>query len=372
MKLSTLTLTSLLAIIGSISAPISLVQAQECPISSDGVRAISCAKIYNATPERVQLSGVVGEMTVETNTQSEVRTGPFTTVAPSPNNSLYPNNVLETTTYAKADLQFNDGSLVWVKPDTKLTLSSDDTCDLAPSMDKSVVPQDINQKLCLLSGSILVITPTTNSYAKSNLSVITDEATIWKPATVYLVSRHPKQERTEVYVFSGDQTARIFSTTDKKTICGINSNPSITGSATSSQSTCGSRLMAGEYMAITSQGTSVPKPFDLPAWVATDSFFAPLRENTSLRELGTTTALSQSASIQPPTALNTIQSIQPNLVKTVEFQQSIDCPIETTGVPPLGIAQLPPPQFNPVIPPPAVIPTPIPYNPPPKPVRGMW
>jgi hypothetical protein len=364
MKFYTISISSLLGFMGFIPFLTAPVQAQECPITAGGASAITCAKVYNATPERVQLSGAVGELNIDTDPRkgSEIRA--FTTAAPSPGNSLYPNNVLETATYARADLQFNDGTLVWLKPDTQVTLSDDNRCEPALSQNSvsMVIPSSVNQKLCLLSGSVLVMTPANSNINRSNLTVKTDEATVWNPATIYLVTRNQQQKRTEIFVFSGNQVASVATSPNIKTTCGNDSQQL--------RSNCGFRVMAGEYLTVTNQGRSLVKPFDLPAWVVTDPFFAPLRANTSLRELGGNAVMSQGVSLQPPVAMNTIQTVQPGLLKTFSYQASTYCPMKGVSDIPLAVTQLPPPQFNPFIIPPAPVLAPVPYTPPP--IRGMW
>lgn len=373
MKISTLSLSTLLGILGLIPLGMNPVQAQDCSVAPS--RSVTCAQIYNATPDRVQLSGSVGEQTIDTLPQRGKAVGPFTISAPSVDANLYPNNILQTVTYAKANLQFNDGSLVWIKPDTRVTFTAGNNCQVnilnnesAFNSPRADLVQNTDQKLCLLSGSMLVINPNSSRVAQANLTVLTDEATIWKPASIYLITRNPKQNRTEVFVFSSDQNARITSTMDTNTICGISSNRSLNAP---SQSTCGFRLRAGEYMTVTADNTSAPKPFDLPAWVATDPFFAPIRANTAINTLGNDSFAEATLAIQPQTAMKTIESIQPSLVNSVLSLQSEECPIDVIGFTPLGLAQLPAPQFNPVIPPPPPAPTPRPYIPP-RPVRGMW
>ena len=363
MKFYTLGISSLFGLIGFIPIFTNPVQAQECSVAPGGSSSIICAKVYNATPQRVQISGAVGELTVNTNPQmgSEIRA--FTAAAPS-NNSLSPNNVLETATYARADLQFNDGTLVWLKPDTQVTLSSDQTCSLDALQNNALasgIQPSGNQRLCLLSGSALIIAPAKRI---SSLIVKTDEATVWNPPSIYLVTRNETKKRTEVFVFSGDQIGSVATSANTQTLCGVD--------ATQLQSSCAFRVNGGEYLTVTNQGKSLVKPFDLPAWVVTDPFFEPLRANTRLREIGGTAVLAQGASIQTPTAMNAIQFAQPSLLRTVEYQKfaaDSDCPIEGVSDVPLGLAQLSPAQFNPLVltPPPAYIPPP-----PPKPIRGMW
>lgn len=378
MKLSTLSLSTLFGILGLIPLGMKPVQAQECPISPDGSRSVTCARIYNATPGRVQLSGAVGEQTIDTLSENEV-VSPFTVSASSADANLYPNNVLETVTYARANLEFNDGSLVWIKPDTRVTLTPGNNCQVGilsnqppVNPNRVGVRPNTNQQLCLLSGSVLVMTPTNSRFDRASLSVLTDEATIWKPASIYLVTRNPKQNRTEIFVFSSDQSARVSSTMDTNTICGITPNRALSNAP--SQSTCGFRLRAGEYMTVTRDNTSVPRPFDLPAWVATDPFFAPIRANTALNALGNDSLAIAAMSAQPPTTIKTIEAIRPSVVNSVLSLQSEECPIETVSIPPLGLARTPDPVFNPVIKEEPVTPQVVPPTRPPQrsPVRGLW
>ncbi|MEB3309543.1 MAG: hypothetical protein VKJ02_04870 [Snowella sp.] len=378
MKLSTLSFSTVLGILGVIPMGVNSLQAQECAVSPDGSRSITCAKIYSATPGRVQLSGAVGEQTIDTLSQDEV-VNTFAVSALSNDANLYPNNVLETVTYARANLEFNDGSLVWLKPDTRVTLTSSNNCQVGILSDQPPVnPNRVgvrpntNQRLCLLSGSLLVMTPTQSRFDRANLSVLTDEATIWKPASIYLVTRNPKQNRTSIYVFSGNRGARVSSTMDTNTVCGISPNRALS-STSSSQSTCGFRLRAGEYMTVTRDNTSTPKPFDLPAWVAMDPWFAPIIANTTFNVLRSESLTEVAIAAQPSTTLKTIEYIQPSVINSIASLQSAICPIEIVEFAPLGIAQLPNPQFNPIIPPRPVTPQVTPFTPPPtRPVRGLW
>ena len=98
MKFYPLSISSLFGLMGFIPLLTAPVQAQECPITAGDATPITCAQVYNATPERVQLSGAVGELNIETDPRKGAEVRAFTTAAPSLGNSLYPNNVLETAT----------------------------------------------------------------------------------------------------------------------------------------------------------------------------------------------------------------------------------------------------------------------------------
>ena len=364
MKNYTLGISSLLGFIGLIPLLNSPVQAQECSVSPDGSRSINCAKIYNATPDRVELSGAVGEVRIDTNPQLAPTIGAFAVAAPTSGNALVPNNVLETVTYAKAHLQFDDGTLVWLKPETQIGLSDGRSCEWNPTMDRSGIQPSANQRLCLLKGSILVMTPASGSA----LRVMTDEATVTTPSTTYLLTRNEKKQRTEIFVFSGNRIASVLTSANTQTLCGSD--------AQQPRSNCSFRLSAGEYLSVTNQGQSIVKPFDAPAWVVLDPFFAPVRANTAIQARGESAAIvAQSAGLQPPTAMNTLQTTQTSLVKTLSYKKfASDCPISAINETPLGFAQLPPAQFNPHrMPPPVLVPQAAPYIPPtPRPVRGLW
>ena len=362
MKNYTLGISSLLGVMGLIPLLSSPVQAQECSVSPDGSRSINCAKIYNATPDRVELSGAVGELRVETNPQLAPTIGAFAVAAPATDNALFPNNVLETATYAKAHLQFDDGTLVWLKPETQVGFSNGRTCEWNPSLDRSGMQLSANQRLCLLKGSILIMTPAGGSV----LRVMTDEATVTTPSTTYLLTRNDKKQRTEIFVFSGNRIASVLTSPNIQTLCG--------SEAQQPQSNCSFRVTAGEYLSVANQGRSMVKPFDAAAWVVLDPFFAPVRANTVIQADGKTTAMvAQSAGLQPPTAMNTLQTAQASLVNTVRYEQfASDCPIGAINPAFLGFAELPPAQFNPHrMPPPAIAPQAAPYSPP-LPVRGLW
>jgi hypothetical protein len=362
MKNYTLGISSFFGVIGLIPLLTSPVQAQECSVSPNGSRSINCAKIYNATPDRVELSGAVGELRVETNPQLEPTISAFAVAAPAAGNALLPNNVLETVTYAKAHLQFDDGTLVWLKPETQVGFSDGRNCEWNPSMDRSGIQQSANQRLCLMKGSILVMTPARGSA----LRVMTDEATVTTPSTTYLLTRNEKKQRTEIFVFSGNRNASVLTSSNTQTLCGSD--------AQQPQSNCSFRLSAGESLSVTNQGRSVVKPFDAAAWIVLDPFFAPIRANTTIQARGESTAIvAQSAGLQPPTAMNTMQTTQASLVRTLSYEQfASDCPISAINEISLGFAELPPAQFNPHrMPPPVFVPQAAPYIPP-APVRGLW
>jgi hypothetical protein len=364
MKKYTLGISSLLGAIGLIPLLSSPIQAQECSVSPDDTRFINCATIYNATPDRVELSGAVGELRIETNPQLPPTIGAFAVAFPATDNSLFPNNVLETVTYAKAHIQFDDGTLVWLKPETQVGLIKGRTCEWNPSLDRSGIQLPANQRLCLLKGSILVMGPASGSV----LRVMTDEAMVTTPSTTYLLTRNDKKQRTEIFVFTGNRIASVLTSANTQSLCG--------NDAQQPRSNCSFRVTAGEYLSVTNQGRAMVKPFDAAAWVVLDPFFAPVRANTAIQADGKTAAMvAQSAGLQPPTAMNTLQSAQASLVNTVRYEQfASDCPIGAINPAFLGFAELPPAQFNPHrMPPPVLVPQADPYIPPaPRPVRGLW
>ncbi len=363
MKNYTLGISSLLGFIGLFPLLNSPVQAQECPVSADGSRSVNCAKIYNATPDRVELSGAVGQVRIETDPRLEPTISAFAVADPSPGNSLFPNNVLETATYSKAHLQFDDGTLVWLKPETQVGLSNGRNCEWNPSMDTTRIQQSANQRLCLLKGSILVMTPASSS----GLRVMTDEATVTTPSTTYLLTRNDKKQRTEIFVFTGNRIAAVLTSANTQSLCG--------NDAQQPRSNCSFRVTAGEYLSVTNGGKSMLKPFDAAAWVVLDPFFAPVRANTAIQATGESAAIvAQSAGLQPPTAMNTLQASQASLVRTLSYERfASDCPISAINQTPLGLAELPPAEFNPHVMPPVIAPQALPYIPPtPRPVRGLW
>lgn len=364
MKNCTLGVSSLLGMLGLIPLLTSPVQAQECSVSPNGSRAVNCANIYNATPDRVELSGAVGELRVDTNPSQTPTVGAFAVAAPVTDNSFFPNNVLETATYAKAHLQFDDGTLVWLKPETQVGFSDGRSCEWNPTLERSEIQPVRNQRLCLLKGSILVMTPAKGA----GLTVMTDEATVTNPSTTYLLTRNDKKQRTEIFVFSGNRRASVMTSSNTQTLCGSDAQELKSG--------CSFRVNSGEYLSVTNQGKSIIQPFDSAAWIVLDPFFAPIRANTTIQARGESAAIvAQSAGLQPPAAMNTLESTQSSLVRSLQYEQfASDCPISAINETPLGFAQLPPAQFNPQrMPPPAIVPQAVPYIPPtPRPVRGLW
>ena len=363
MKNHTLGVSSLLGMLGLIPLLTSPVQAQECSVSPNGSRAVNCAKIYNATPGRVELSGAVGQLPIETDPRLQPTIGAFAVAAPSPGNALFPNNVLETATYAKAHLQFDDGTLVWLKPETQVGLSDGRNCEWNPSMDRSGMQQSANQRLCLLTGSILIMTPAN----KAGLTVMTDEATVTTPSTVYLVTRDQKKQRTEIFVFTGSRNAAVLTSANTQTLCGSD--------AQQPQSNCSFRVTAGNYLSVANQGRSLVKPFDSAAWVVLDPFFAPIRANTAIQARGESAEIvAQSAGLQPPSAMSTLEIAQASLMQTLSYEKfASDCPISAVNEVSLGFAELPPAEFNPRVMPPVIVPQAVPYIPPtPRPIRGLW
>ncbi|MFM7382180.1 MAG: hypothetical protein ACKO1W_03865, partial [Microcystaceae cyanobacterium] len=90
-------------------------QAQSSCASVPNTPGSSCADIYSATPERVQLT--LGQREMMLNTASPESLSTFANIAPS-NATLRKDptdssafNVLTTGSYARADLQLSDGSL---------------------------------------------------------------------------------------------------------------------------------------------------------------------------------------------------------------------------------------------------------------------
>ena len=130
---------------------------------------------------------------------------------------------------------------------------------------------------------------------------------------------------------------------------------------------CRFRASAGQYVSVTKNELSLPRTFDLPAWVATDPFFAPLRANTALQLEGL--AVQTEDAFQPPIAAPMIAASQPPLMESVGLQTT-DCPViakeDSFGGATAEANFLNPPmletkQSAPVTPPPR-----------PQPIRGMW
>ncbi len=370
MKNHTLGISSLFGLIGLFPLLAFPAQAQEeCTVvtnvPANVIPPVNCAKIYNATPGRVEQSGAVGQLLIETDSRLAPTVNAFAVAYPSPGNTIFPNNVLETATYANAHLQFDDGTLVWMKPETQLGLSDGDTCEWNPSI--NAIQQSAKQKLCVVTGSILIMTPG----RKPGVLVRTDEATVSTPSNVYMVTRHQKKQRTEIFVFTGSRVASVLTSSNTQTFCGDETQQL--------QSGCSFRVVAGEYLSVTNQGKSMVKPFDAAAWVVLDPFFAPIRANTPMQAEGQSeTLVAQSAGLQPPSALNTLQPAQSRLIKTLGYQQFASyCPISAIKETSFGFAELPPPQFNPRTMPPVIVPQAPLYIPPnirsaPRPVRGLW
>lgn len=216
--------------------------------------------------------------------------------------------------------------------------------------------------LCLRSGSILVVSPSN----QSKVSIVTDEGIVFTPGTIYLVSRDPAQQRTDIFVFSGGGSARMLLNSNVACVDPVQAAGFQGTSVSALEKECSFRASAGQYVSVTKNELSLPRSFDLPAWVATDPFFAPLRANTGLQLAGS--SIQTADAFQPSTAMTTIAASQPPLIESVGLQTS-NCPV-LVGEDPFGGATAEANFLNP----PVLPPKPAPVIPPPriKPIRGMW
>lgn len=402
MKIHHVIIPSLFSLMGVTVLDVAATQAQSSCASVNNTQGSSCADIYSATPnDRVRLNGDSKEYAKQglrppedfVQTTAPLVTDTFSSFAPSnatlrkdptdPQNAL---NVLSTSTYARANLQLSDGSLVWTKPYTQIGLASGNSCSASNLYEAQ--PGQPSPVLCLSSGSVLVVAPPN----QSRIAVATDEGTIFTPGTVYLVNRDAAMKRTEVFVFSGGGSVRVLMPNDMACVSpdGVTPGTRVQPLGQGQSQECVARVRAGQYVTVTANSLSNPKPFDLPAWVATDPFFAPLRGEVpteGVGELSTQSATTnQIASVRTDmpmkmvqgspdmmssNVMQTINAAQPGLQESVGLQ-STDCPIN--ALVPLGGAtsepkfvEVPKLEYQ-FVPPPAYVPAPVP----PRPVRGLW
>lgn len=367
MKIDSLTPSLILGIlgVGLILAP-SAQSQPTCPAPTNlrEARESSCAEIYSATPERVRLNLGGRELPVDTSSAEKI--GTFANFAPTQTllrkdpSDPRAFNVLTTANYARADVQLSDGSLVWTKPYSQISFASGNSCGVSNLYES--LPGQPSPILCLRSGSILVVTPSN----QSQVSVVTDEGMVFTPGTIYLVNRNAAQKRTDVFVFSGGGAVRML--VNNNTACASPSQtmPGMTVNALGKE--CRFRIDAGQYVSVTSQDLSLPKSFDLPAWVATDPFFAPLRANTGLQLASSSP---QTADAFPPsTASSAIAAVQTPLAESV-ISQETNCSV-MAAEDPFGGASAEANFLNPPVLPPKPAPVIPPPMPQPKTIRGMW
>jgi hypothetical protein len=367
MKIDSLTPSLILGIlgVGLVLAP-SAQSQPTCPAPTNlrEARESSCAEIYSATPERVRLN--LGGRDLPVDTSSAEKIGTFANFAPTQTllrkdpSDPRAFNVLTTANYARADVQLSDGSLVWTKPYSQIALASGNSCGVGNLYES--LPGQPSPILCLRSGSILVVTPSN----QSQVSVVTDEGMVFTPGTIYLVNRNAAQKRTDVFVFSGGGAVQML--VNNNTACASPSQtmPGMTVNALGKE--CRFRIDAGQYVSVTSQDLSLPKSFDLPAWVATDPFFAPLRANTGLQLASSSP---QTADAFPPsTASSAIAAVQTPLAESV-ISQETNC-LVMAAEDPFGGASAEANFLNPPVLPPKPAPVIPPPMPQPKTIRGMW
>ncbi|MGL5035110.1 MAG: FecR domain-containing protein [Microcystaceae cyanobacterium] len=380
MKINKLTISALFGVMGLTFTLTETAHSQSLCANNPSSSPANCAEIYSATPDRVKLNRVEiievapGESAnsqlsrvqfnrVMVRTEAPPTVGTFMNAAPA-NNVLSKGpkgsdslNILTTSSYARADLKLNDGSLVWTKPYTQVALANDQGCGVKNLVLGSGTAAG-NSNLCLRSGSILVITPPN----RANVSVVTDEGTIFTPGTVYLVNRDAQRQRTEVFVFSGAGPLRVFPS--NQIGCVQSASP---GAAIAPGQECKLRVESGQYVTVTATDLSLPKPFDLPAWVATDPFFAPLITNSNWQLPQTPESLT--ASLLPNVAAQSVTAAAPGVLDAMGIDQS-GCTLNV-GNNPFGGASA---AENFLLPPFLVQEKPpeIRFIPSPPPVRGLW
>lgn len=389
MKIHHVIIPSLFSLMGVTVLDVAATQAQASCASVPNTPGSSCADIYSATPERVQLT--LGQREMMLNTASPESLSTFANIAPS-NATLRKDptdssafNVLTTGSYARADLQLSDGSLVWTKPYTQIGLASGNSCSVSNLYEAQ--PGQPSPVLCLRSGSVLVVAPPN----QSQIAIATDEGTIFTPGTVYLINRDAAAQRTEVFVFSGGGSVRVLMPNDMACVSPDGVTPGTKVQPLGQSQECVARVQAGQYVTVMANSLSNPKPFDLPAWVATDPFFAPLRGEVpteGVGELSTQSATAnQIASVRtdmpmklvqgtpammPSSVMSSINAAQPGVQESVGLQSN-SCPTSVTVSPGGAAAPL---SFmpSPVLPPKPELVVPPPVMPvrPARPVRGLW
>jgi hypothetical protein len=370
MKIYNLTPAIILGILGATLTLTPSAKSQSvCPPPANArdarkAREISCAEVYSATPERVKLN--LGGRQLPVNTSSGEKIGTFANFAPTQTplrkdlSDKDAFNVLTTANYARADLQLSDGSLVWTKPDSQIALSSGNSCGVNNLYES--LPGQPSPILCLRSGSILVISPSN----QSKVSVVTNEGIVFTPGTIYLVNRDLAQQRTDIFVFSGGGSTRMLLNSNVACVDPVQAATFEGTSVAPLGKECRFRASGGQYVSVTKNELSLPKSFDLPAWVATDPFFAPLRANTGLQL--DSLAIQTEDAFQPPIATPTIAASQPIFAETVGLQTT-DCPV-IAKEDSFGGATAEANFLNP----PVLPPKPAPVVPLPRirPIRGMW